>query len=259
FLRWPWWAGALLIIISYLALNVVFATLYWIFGGVAGMHARAYGEAFSFSIQTMGTIGYGAMYPQSRTANILVAAESITGLLATAIATGLTFAKVSQSNARVTFTQRATIALMDGVPTLAFRVGNERQNQIYEATMRVVLMRNEPTAEGMQFYRMHDLKLIRERSPAFSRSWTVMHRIVEGSPLFGETAASLEATDTEILAALVGVDDTSMQPVHARKTFHHSEVAWGVRHADVLTEHPDGTLTVDLTKWDDVVEVRAKA
>ena len=34
-------------------------------------------DAFFFSVQTMGTIGYGAMFPESTAANVLVVAESI--------------------------------------------------------------------------------------------------------------------------------------------------------------------------------------
>ena len=63
-------------------------------------------DAFFFSVQTMGTIGYGAMFPESTAANVLVVAESITSLTLTALATGLVFAKFSRSTARFMFTER---------------------------------------------------------------------------------------------------------------------------------------------------------
>ena len=49
-------------------------------GGVAGARPRSFADAFYFSVQTMGTIGYGAMYPRTRAANLLVVIESVTGL-----------------------------------------------------------------------------------------------------------------------------------------------------------------------------------
>lgn len=58
------------------------------------------------------------------------------GLLLTALVTGLVFAKFSRSAARVSFSQWATIAPMDGVPTLMIRVGNDRNNRIIEAELR---------------------------------------------------------------------------------------------------------------------------
>ena len=58
---------------------------------------------FFFSVQTMGTIGYGAIYPESFAANCVVVAESIVGLIVTALSTGLVFAKFSRPTARVVF------------------------------------------------------------------------------------------------------------------------------------------------------------
>ena len=71
---------------------------------------------------------------------------------------------------------------MDGVPTLMIRVGNERGNAILEATIRVALIRTEQLKEGTRLYRMIDLKLSRERSPAMARSWTVLHPITPTAP-----------------------------------------------------------------------------
>jgi hypothetical protein len=63
----------------------------------------------------MGTIGYGAMYPAGEAANVLVVIESITGLLVTALATGLVVAKFGRTTARVAFIDRAPIHSHDGV------------------------------------------------------------------------------------------------------------------------------------------------
>lgn len=47
-------------------------------------------------------------------------------LVLTALATGLVFAKFSRPTARIFFARNATIHPFNGVPTLVFRVGNER-------------------------------------------------------------------------------------------------------------------------------------
>jgi inward rectifier potassium channel len=252
-LRMPWWGALLSIVAVYLALNALFAVGYLFGGGVANAHHRSFGDAFFFSVQTMGTVGYGAMFPTSTFANVLVVCESVTGLIVTALATGLVFTKFSQSGARVVFTKVAVIGLMDGVPTLMFRLGNQRTNRILEAMLRLVMIRTEKTKEGVTFYRMVDVPLARERSPAMARSWTAMHVITEDSPLHGQTPESLAALEVELLLTLVGVDDTSLQPVHAQMTYDHTAIVWGARHADILSEEADGTLVLNLRKFHDIV------
>ncbi len=248
------WSGALAILVaSYFALNAIFACGYLASGGIANARPGSFFDALCFSVQTMGTIGYGAMYPTSRGANLVVMAESVTSLIVTAVATGLIFAKFSRSAARIVFSKHVAIGPMDGMPTLMLRLGNERGNQILEATIRVAIVRTERLKEGTTFYRMYDLKLARERSPALSRSWTVLHSIADGSPLLGATPRSLVDEDVELLVTVVGIDDTSLQPVHARKRYVATDLIWGARHADILTENTAGGLVVDLTKFHEIV------
>jgi inward rectifier potassium channel len=252
FLRAPWPLALTTIVAAYLALNALFATAYLFSDGIANARHRSFADDFYFSIQTMGTIGYGAMYPRTELANILVVLESVTGLLVTALATGLVFAKFSLTTARIVFAERAVIGIMDGVPTLMLRLGNERSNRIIEATIRASIVRTERTKEGMLFYRMYDLVLARERTPALSRSWTAMHPITPGSPLHGQTPASLRAAEVELFVTVMGIDDTSLQPVHARHKYTDAGIVWGARHADVLSEDPDGVLVLDLRRFHDL-------
>ena len=90
-LRMPWWAAIAIIVVAYLLLNAVFAALYLVAGGVANARPGSFLDAFYFSVQTMGTIGYGSMFPVSGPANAIMVAESIVGLIVTALATGLIF------------------------------------------------------------------------------------------------------------------------------------------------------------------------
>src|SRR5579872_2879679 len=89
FLRVRWSLALAAIVVSYLVLNAVFAGAFLLTGGVANAHPRSFFDAFCFSVQTMGTVGYGAMYPVGAAANVVVIAESVTSLIVTAVATGL--------------------------------------------------------------------------------------------------------------------------------------------------------------------------
>ena len=91
------------------------------------------------------------------------------------------------------------IAPFDGVPTLMFRVANQRGNQIMEAEVSVSLARQHVTREGHVMRRFDELRLVRSKTPLFYLSWTVMHPITEESPLHGATRESLIAQQAEII------------------------------------------------------------
>jgi inward rectifier potassium channel len=199
----------------------------------------------------MGTIGYGALSPRSTAANVLVVVESIASLILTALATGLVFAKFSRSTARMIFTKEVVICPMNGVPTLMFRMGNQRGNQIVGTQIRVALGRTERTAEGETFYRTLDLKLQRDHLLTLQRSWSALHTIDEKSPIFGETPESFIEKEVELQVLVVGLDDTLMQTVHASHRYFTHQVLWGRRHVDILSEAANGDIILDLRKFHD--------
>lgn len=248
-LRVPWWAALSLIVGAYLALNAIFAGLYLLAGGITNAEQGSFLDAFFFSVQTMGTIGYGSMYPVSRMANVLVVAESVVGLVVTALATGLVFVRFSQTRARVAFSHHAAIGPMDGVPTLMIRVGNERANLIFDVHFRLGFIRTTRTAEGVTIYRTAELSLVRNHAATLSRSFTVLHRIEPGSPLYSDTPQSFVDTEVEFTISLSGTDDTSLQPVHARYDYESKDVVWGARLGDILSERPDGDMELDVSRF----------
>src|SRR4028119_1320700 len=160
-LGWSRFIG--LIVVSYIDTNTLFALLY-LAGGDCLKNARpgSFWDAFFFSVQTMATIGYGAIYPSTDYANVLVTLEALVGLIGVAMSTGLMFARFSRPTARVLFSRVAVIAPHNGVPTLMLRVANERRNQVLAAQMGGALLRNEVTAEGEYMRRFYDLKLVRK-------------------------------------------------------------------------------------------------
>jgi inward rectifier potassium channel len=247
-LSWPKALGALGA--TYLAANVVFAVAYMMVGGVAHMRPGSFIDAYAFSIQTMGTIGYGAMVPESTGANLVVAAESLSGLVITAVATGLVFSRFSRIVSRVVFTSDAVVGPMDGVPTLSFRVGNEHRSTVLDAHLSLTMTRLEHTKEGVSFYRTYDLPLVRDHNPLLTRTWTVMHRIDPSSPLHGCDAASNERHEVEVGGFLRGVDDTTHTPIFSYHRFDASHIRYGYRHVDVLSIAPDGNLMLDQRNFD---------
>jgi inward rectifier potassium channel len=248
-LRVPWWGVLCVILGGFFGVNALFAFAFMLVGGIDGMRAGSFLDAFFFSVQTMGTIGYGVMHPVTVAANFLVVVEAAAGLIVTALCTGIVFARFSRTPEQLVFSRKATIAPMDGVPTLSFRIGNDRASTVFDARVRVSVFRTMTTSEGVTFYRLHDAQLTRDHTPTLARSWNVLHPITEDSPLFGVTESSAVKEEIEVLCTITGTDDVSLQPVNGRHIYHADEIAWNSRLADVLSELPDGRMQLDLTRF----------
>jgi inward rectifier potassium channel len=250
----PWTGFFILIGIFYITINAVFAVAYWLGGDcIANAHPGSFLDAFFFSVQTLASIGYGAMYPKTTYANIIVTIEAIVGVVGIAMMTGLAFARFSRPTARVIFSRVAVITAHDGIPTLMFRTANQRRNMILEAQMRVYLMRDEVTAEGQFMRRIYDLSLVRNQTPSFSLGWVVMHMIDETSPLYGMTPESLLQTHTLLMVSVSGIDETVAQIVHARHSYSANEILWNNRFVDIMHQTPDGHRYVDYQHFHDVL------
>src|SRR6266851_9168353 len=149
-LRLPWWCFLLGGLGLYLVANASFALLYLAQpGAIANARPGSFADAFFFSVQTIATLGYGVMAPATLYANLIVTIETATGLMLLALATGLVFARFSRPTARILFSRIAVVGPYNGTPTLSFRLANERRNQILEAEVAAMLLRDERTAEGV--------------------------------------------------------------------------------------------------------------
>jgi len=251
----PVMALLLLLAGAWISANGVFACFYLLFpDDIAHARPGSFADAFFFSVQTMATIGYGDMFPQTLAANLIATVETVYGMMTMALSTGLLFARVSRPTARTTFSRIAVIDDFDGVPHLMFRVANQRRNQIVEAQMRFYVLRLELSPEGHEMRRFHDLTLVRDRTPVFALTWTVMHRIDEASPLHGVTPEQMAHEDMALVCTMTGVDETFAQTIYARYAYNVETVRWNARFADIFTKSADGRRAVDYTRFHDVAE-----
>ncbi len=236
--------------VAFLALNALFAALYIVDpGGLSGARPGDFGDAFFFSVQTLGTLGYGVFAPKSLYCNVVVTVEVFIGLFNLAIATGLLFARISRPTARIMFSRIAVMTPFDGQPVLMFRAANRRRNLVVEAEVSVTLIRDQATAEGGLIRRFFELPVLRARSPLFFMTWQVMHPIDAASPLHGETRESLLAQKAEILVVMKGLDETFVSTIHARTSYTPDEVIWGRRLADIFTVDDAGQRAIDFRRF----------
>ncbi len=239
----------------YLLLNALFGLLYYVdLAGIENARPGSYSDAFMFSVQTIATIGFGHLAPKSTYVNCLVVIESIVALLGLSLWSGLAFARFSRPSAYLMFSTVAVIANDNGVPTLMFRVANGRGNRIVDASVSVTMLRDDINAEGVEWRRQIDLKLVRARSAVFALTWTVQHRIDASSPLAEFDQLVREDREPQLVVSLIGIDDTFGQPVHAMQTYDAAHILKGKRFADISSSRPDGKAVIDFTRFNDVVD-----
>jgi inward rectifier potassium channel len=239
--------------LAFVAINAVFALLYMADpGGVTNARPGNFQDAFFFSVQTLGTLGYGVMAPKSLAANLTATLETFVGLANLAIATGLLFARISRPTARIMFSKRAVVTAFDGVPTLIFRAANQRRNLVIEADVTVTMVHDVTTREGSMIRRFDELVVLRSRSPLFFLTWQVMHPIDEKSPLFGETTESLLEKRAEVLVVMKGIDETFVTTIHARTSYTPDEIVWDAQLADIFTVDEHGMRAIDFRRFHEI-------
>ncbi|NJM56473.1 MAG: ATP-sensitive inward rectifier potassium channel 10 [Synechococcales cyanobacterium RU_4_20] len=244
----PWWVFVVLLTLGYVGVNALFAWAYLLDPNpeaIANAKPDDFADAFFFSVQTLGSIGYGAMHPTTLYTNSLVALEAMASMISIALITGLAFTRFARSQARVSFSEVAVVEPFEGHPTLVFRTANRRRNQILEAQLKVYLLRDEISQEGQAMRRFYQLDLIQNETPRFTLGWTVMHPITPASPLYGETIASLEQRQATILVSLSGLDETIMQPLHARQVYAVQDLRWNHRFVDMIYNTAGGDRYLD--------------
>lgn len=245
----PWRTLIALAFAAYLLINLIFATLYWLEGNaISNAQPGSFMDAFFFSIQTFSTIGYGALGPANFYANILVTIESFIGLVSVAVGTGLIFAKFARPSARVAFSQTVTIHERNGVPTLQFRIANERRSEMLNVNIRASILMEEITAEGQTMRRFHELNLVRNSIPMFSLSFVIMHEITPTSPLYGLTAENIHDRLMLLITSFEGTDTTFLQTVQARYLYRPQQIRFNEQFEDLIGRTADGRLLVQHEK-----------
>jgi inward rectifier potassium channel len=255
-LSWP--RFLVQVVAAYVAINVAFAVAYWLCGPGALLdpsHTVPDGgltRAFFFSVETFGTIGYGAVAPSGLAANVVVSVESLVSLLVLALTTGLVFARFSRPTARIRFSSHAVVAPYQGGRALEFRLANTRRSEIVQLEARVLFSRMVDEGDR-RVRRFEPLALERDRVVFFPLSWTVVHPIDDRSPMRGLTHDDLVRAEAEVLVLLSGMEETFATTVHARTSYRAEDIRWDVRFASVFNPpRPDGTLSIDIGRLHEV-------
>ena len=249
-LNMPAWKFAVLILAGYFSVNIAFTCLYLIVGisgltGISGATGlRHILEVFFFSTETFTTVGYGRVNPTGIGVNFVAALESLCGLLALAIATGLIYGRFARPKSFLVFSEDAVITPYKEITGLMFRVAAYKENHHLtnaEVTVNIALTLQE---DGQSVFRFYSLHLERSRVDTLSMNWTIVHPIDDESPLKGLTKEDLQAGDAEIYVLCRGFDDVYSNMVQQRTSYTYHEILFNAKFVPMYKESEDGKTTI---------------
>lgn len=215
-------------------------------------------KLFFFSVQTMDTIGYGALAPQGRFINYMVVVTSILANCYWAAWVGilfLRFACPSSLKYTIRFSDVACInktewvyggsnddceeKYVKGLKSLSLRLADQRPNAVVLAgNISLLYLHRQKVIGGEKEeyeFLTHELdfELNRQRgrnrfasmsTPSLSIPWKIVHVIDTISPLFGKTLEDIKAERGEIIALINATDENTSETYQARWSYCGEEV-----------------------------------
>lgn len=234
-----WLTFNLIVIASYLGINIIFGTIYWLIGidEIGIKHDTTIEdllESIYFSAQTFSTVGYGRANPGSHLANFIAFSEMLVGMMYLALAAGLLFARFSRPVAKIVYSKKALIAPYKDIKGLMFRLSNAKENLLLELEAKVLLTLTIKEG-GKKVRKFYDLNLEMVMINMLALSWTVVHPIDENSPIYGMKKKELDDSKAEIMVLVKGFNDTLSQSVHSRTSYKYYDLEWDARFAPIFS------------------------
>ncbi len=250
-----------LLFASYIAINLVFAGIYYMIGVehlqgiIAHTKLEKFTEVFFFSTQTFTTVGYGRISPIGFGASCVATFEAFLGLLNIAIATGLFYGRFSRPQAFLKFSDKALIAPFKNGTALMFRFSPFKNNMLSEAEVKATLaITLEENGKWVDKFYTLDLQISRINSLVLS--WTIVHPIDEQSPLWGFSAEDIANTDMELLVFVQAFDEIFSNTVVCRTSYTSHEMVWGAKFKMMYYPTEDKNKTVlDLSLLNEIERV----
>jgi len=241
-MSWPMFIG--LVSLLFLVINVMFGLIYAAMPG-AVVNAQPYSviDGFFFSVDTLGTVGYGVMAPATRFAHAIASIEILTGLFFSATMTGLIFARFARPRQSLEFSRVAVIGRHQGSKALMVRVASTRSRALADAQAQMSFLETQHLDNGRFFRTLVTLPLVRDTNPMLGLSWTLVHLLADDSPVL----AALASKDRFLLTVTIGGVDTLLAgPSLGGVRYDRDNVRVDHEFVDIISEE-DGVVRLDMT------------
>jgi inward rectifier potassium channel len=234
---------------SFAIANLLFAFIYYIHGpesltiDITQTPTKQFADCFFFSAQTITTVGYGQMHPQTFFSNLLATFESVFGWMAFAVLTGLIYGRFAKPRAYLKFSNHALIAPYKNGKALMFRMAPYKNNTLTEAEVLINIA-----------FRIHeDNKIVNKFLPlpveiskvsSLSLNWTIVHAIDEQSPLWGMCKEDYEINSTEIIVFVKAFDEHFSNTVQQRTSYTYEDIIHGAKFKQMFRQSDNQKTTI---------------
>ncbi|NXT82134.1 KCJ13 protein, partial [Zapornia atra] len=272
-MRWRWMM--LVFSASFVIHWLVFAVLWYLLAEMNGdleldhdappdnhticvKYITSFTAAFSFSLETQLTIGYGTMFPSGDcpSAIALLAVQMVLGLMLEAFITGAFVAKIARPKNRalsIRFTRCAVVTQSEGKPHLTFQVANTRSSPLTSVQVSALLYREQENGQLHQTsVDFHLDSVTSDECPFFIFPLTYYHSIGPSSPL----AALLQretAHHFELVIFLSAVQEGTGETCQRRTSYLPSEILLWHRFAPALARNAKGEYQIKMENFDKAV------
>ncbi len=250
-----WRQFYLIIFTSYLIINLIFAFIYYFLGREAvemvltnDSNLSFFSECFFFSTQTLTTVGYGHISPNSFWASLVASIEAIIGVLILAVATGLLYSRFVRPQSFVKFSNNLLVTPHKGIFALMFRMAPYKNTQLSEAEIFVSMVL-KVEENGVMVNKYYKLETEISKISTFILSWTIVHPINENSPIYGFDLEDLQDDKMELIIHLKAFDDTYSNIVVKNYSYTFQDIVHGAKFVPMFTSNANGNATIlDFTK-----------
>jgi inward rectifier potassium channel len=263
-IRSSWQSILLYAFAIYMFLNSIFTALYIFAGGkycFANFPTYSNGafdvlEIFFFSTQTFTTVGYGYIYPNCFSLNMIASVEAFVGFMFFGVITGAFYTKFAKPAVALKLSNVAVFDTFKTNNAFKFMLANEFDNRVVDVEVTLDLIRLE-ALDGRFKKRFYQMYLFRKRIPYLSVPWTVVHEIDEKSPLFGLTRAEFEEQNLEFFVQVKFFDEAHSQYLFQEFSFFgNEEVLWGRKFVNIQRYTERGSLKLTMKRFGKTIPVQ---
>ncbi|XP_074535797.1 inward rectifier potassium channel 13 [Halichoeres trimaculatus] len=264
-LRWRW--VLLAFCASFLAHWLLFACLWYLLAHLNGdlavqdhdappqghvvcvKHITSFTAAFSFSLETQLTIGYGTMFPSGDcpSAIALLAVQMLLGLMLEAFITGAFVAKIARPQKRagaIQFSPQAVVSKHQGQACLMIRATNLQQRPLVDVKVSAVLYEEHEGQAlhqtSLDFYLDH---LGQQPCPFFIFPLTFYHPLDRRSPLYPALCEGV-SNHFELVLFLSALQEGTGDTCQKRTSYLRQEIQFDRRFVPALGLDPRGRYVV---------------
>lgn len=255
-----WGKFFLWVLLGYTFINIVFATVYTIFGisdivEPSGNFLKDFANAFFFSAQTITTVGYGAMAPKGIVYGVISSIEALIGLLCFSFVTGLLYGRFSRPRANIRFSENLILRKHKGVDCVMFRLMSRSANVMIGPKIEATLTLSHENENARFVNNFYKLELERDSITYLPTTWTVVHPIDAQSPFGKFDREKLHQINGEILILVSYYDESFKQEVHQAHSYVLEGIKKDQRFVPSFYHDENGSVVLDHNNLNETINV----